>query len=66
MVLASFGVVGVDGLLERCNVAEGEQEQHHQLALVADRRHVDQQPQRRTCPTALNIYYIVACKYTTP
>lgn len=50
-VLASLGVVRVDGLLERGDVAEGEQEQHHQLALVADRRHVHQQPQRRACAT---------------
>lgn len=42
--LASLGVVGVDGLLERGDVAEGEQEQHHQLALVADGRHLHQQP----------------------
>lgn len=47
--LASLGVVGVDGLLERGDVAEGEQEEHDQLALVADRRHVHQQPQRRAC-----------------
>lgn len=50
-VLASLGVVGVDGLLERGDVAEGEQEQHHQLALVADGRHLHQQPQRRACNT---------------
>lgn len=47
--LASLGVVGVDGLLEGGDVAEGEQEQHDQLALVPDRRHVHQQPQRRAC-----------------
>lgn len=49
VVLASLGVVCVDGLLERRDVAEGEQEQHHQLALVADGRHLHQQPQRRAC-----------------
>lgn len=47
--LASLGVVGVDGLLERGDVAEGEQKEHHQLALVADGRHMHQQPQRRAC-----------------
>lgn len=54
--LTSLGVVSVDGLLERCDVAKGEQEQNHQLAFIADGSDMHQQPQWGACGTNYEIY----------
>lgn len=40
---AALGVL-LDGLLERRDVPEGEEEEHHHVALVLYRRHLEEQP----------------------
>lgn len=46
---ATFGLLALQGLLERGDVPKGAQEQHDHVALVLDGRDLEQQPQRRPC-----------------